>query len=105
MIPATAHRLDFWETSRDETTGEIRFRRQTRIVRPTDSNGGNAACSTALPMGRLMRAQQQPVEERFVERFEARDIELDNDSETIKDGKPSITADDKSVTDWVVHAK
>jgi hypothetical protein len=56
-------------------------------------------------MGRLMRAQQQPVEERFVERFEARDIELDNDSETIKDGKPSITTDDKSETDWVVHAK
>jgi len=91
--------LDFWETSRDETTGEIRFRRQTRIVKPTDSHG-----IAALPMGRLVRAQPQ-AEERFVERFEARDIELDNDSETIKDGKPSITTDDKSETDWVVHAK
>jgi hypothetical protein len=53
-------------------------------------------------MGRLVRAQPQP-EERFVERFEARDIELYDDSES--DAKANMAADeDKVVTEWV-HAK
>ncbi|KAI0298452.1 hypothetical protein B0F90DRAFT_702538 [Multifurca ochricompacta] len=78
--------LDFWETSRDETTGEIRFRRQTQFVTRTDGGHGvDTASTTALPMGRLVRTQQQP-DERFVERFEARDIELDDDAESMRDG-------------------
>jgi len=99
--------LDFWETSRDETTGEIRFRRQTQFVNRADSQGGvsGEATSTALPMGRLVRTQQPLVEERYVERFEARDIELDYDSESMPDKKRSIAIeDDKSETGWA-HAK
>jgi hypothetical protein len=100
-----APRLDFWETSRDEMTGEIRFRRQTQFVAPNECNGVvGAASSTALPMGRLVR-MQPPLEERYVERFEARDIDLDNDSVTTKDAKPSIATDSKSETEWVAHAK
>src|SRR5260221_5630262 len=78
----TIRRLDFWETSRDETTGEIRFRRQTQLIARTDAPGGDTASTTALPMGRLVRATPQP-EDRFVERFEARDIVLDDESESI----------------------
>jgi len=102
--------LDFWETSRDETTGEIRFRRQTQLVNNrTDGPNGETASTTALPMGRLVRTPQQVAEERYVERFEARDIELDDDSVSIQDVKRSIgTEDDKSsaatATEWV-HAK
>lgn len=112
-------RLDFWETSRDETTGEIRFRRQTQFITRTDGPGGagggggaggngNMASTTALPMGRLVRTQAQS-EERYVERFEARDIDLDDDSEsTARDAKPSIAVeeddDDKAVVEWA-HAK
>jgi len=108
----TACRLDFWETSRDETTGEIRFRRQTQLVNRVDSQGGGSgevASSTALPMGRLVRTQQPVVEERYVERFEARDIELDDDSESMPDKKRSIglevgIEDVKMETEWA-HAK
>ncbi|KAH9974552.1 hypothetical protein BGW80DRAFT_1301098 [Lactifluus volemus] len=96
--------LDFWETSRDEMTGEIRFRRQTQFITPSEAQNTEAVTTTALPMGRLVRSQPQ-LEERYVERFEARDIELDDDSLTIKDAKPSITADDKSETEWETHAK
>jgi len=100
--------LDFWETSRDETTGEIRFRRQTQFMNRADSAGGHSAevaSSTALPMGRLVRTQQPLVEERYVERFEAQDIELDDDSESMPDKKRSIgIEDDKSEAGWV-HAK
>ncbi|KAF8487254.1 hypothetical protein DFH94DRAFT_19582 [Russula ochroleuca] len=95
--------LDFWETSRDETTGEIRFRRQTQYVARGEGQGDSAS-STALPMGRLVRAQPL-AEERFVERFEARDIELDDDSESMPDKKPSMAIeDDKLEPNWV-HAK
>ncbi|KAI0255663.1 hypothetical protein BJV78DRAFT_691808 [Lactifluus subvellereus] len=112
--------LDFWETSRDETTGEIRFRRQTQFIKATEGQGADAACSTALPMGRLVRTQTQ-AEERFVERFEAHDIELDDDCDSAKDTKPCVAADedcdstkdakpcvatdDELVTEWVAHAK
>jgi hypothetical protein len=99
-------RLDFWETSRDETTGEIRFRRQTQLVVRTDgpSPSGDTASTTALPMGRLVRAQPQP-EERYVERFEARDIVLDDEYESMRDVKHSMaTEDDRSGVEWV-HAK
>jgi len=96
--------LDFWETSRDETTGEIRFRRQTQFIARTDApTPGNTASTTALPMGRLVRAQPQP-DERFVERFEARDIELDDDSESDAKANMGTDDDDKVVTEWV-HAK
>ena len=94
-------RLDFWETSRDEATGEIRFRRQTQFVTRAEGQSDSAS-STALPMGRLVRTQPQ-AEERFVERFEARDIELDDDSESMPDKKRSI-GDDKLEPQWV-HAK
>jgi len=100
----TIRRLDFWETSRDEATGEIRFRRQTQLIARTDDPAGDTASTTALPMGRLVRAPPQP-EERFVERFEARDIVLDDESESIRDLKRSMaTEDDKSGAEWV-HAK
>jgi hypothetical protein len=66
---------------------------------------GDRASSTALPMGRLVRTQPPLVEERYVERFEARDIELDDDSESMPDKKRSIAIDeDKSEIGWV-HAK
>jgi len=55
-------------------------------------------------MGRLVRTQP-PVEERYVERFEARDIELDDDSESMPDKKHSIgTVDDKEEPGWT-HAR
>jgi hypothetical protein len=78
------------------------------LVNRADSQGGasgEVASTTALPMGRLVRTQQPLVDERYVERFEARDIELDDDSESMPDKKRSIaTEDDKSETGWV-HAK
>jgi hypothetical protein len=98
-----ARRLDFWETSRDETTGEIRFRRQTQFVARGDGQNDSAS-STALPMGRLVRTQPQ-AEERFVERFEARDIELDDDNESVPDKKRSIGIEDDKVEPNWVHAK
>ena len=63
---------------------------------------GDVASSTALPMGRLVRTQPV-IEERYVERFEARDIELDDDGES--DKKRSIGTDyDKMEVEWA-HAK
>jgi hypothetical protein len=97
-------RLDFWETSRDETTGEIRFRRQTQFVARTEGQAGDSASSTALPMGRLVRTQPQ-AEERFVERFEARDIELDDDSESMPDKKRSMAIEDDKLEPGWAHAK
>ena len=95
-------RLDFWETSRNETTGEIRFRRQTQLIARADGPVGDTASTTALPMGRIGRPQPQP-EERYVERFEARDIMLDDES--MRDMKRSMaTEEDKSGNEWV-HAK
>jgi hypothetical protein len=76
-------------------------------VNRADSTGGasgEAASSTALPMGRLVRTQQPLVEERYVERFEARDIELDDDSESDKKRSTIVIDDDKLETEWA-HAK
>ena len=104
-------RLDFWETSRDETTGEIRFRRQTQVVTRTDvGHGAETASTTALPMGRLVRTQPASEEhyvERFVERFEAHEIEHDDDTMSMPDGKSGIDIeeDDKTVAEWVAHAQ
>jgi hypothetical protein len=101
--------LDFWETSRDETTGEIRFRRQTQVVTRTDGgHGAETASTTALPMGRLVRTQPGSEEryvERFVERFEAHAI--DDDSVSMPDAKSGIDMedDDKLEPEWVAHAK
>ena len=99
------HRLDFWETSQDEATGEIRFRRQTQLVVGRSSRqSGDSSSTTALPMARRSRPQQPP-EDRFVERFEARDIVLDHESESMRDGSHSIVMkDDKSESGWV-HAR
>jgi len=57
-------------------------------------------------MGRLVRTQPQ-LEDRYVERCEARDIELDDDSESMRDAKPSIAIEaieDDKAAEWV-HAK
>ena len=55
-------------------------------------------------MGRLVRATPQP-DERYVERFEARDIVLDGEDESMRDVKRSMaTEDDRSAVEWV-HAK
>jgi hypothetical protein len=87
-------------------TGEIRFRRQTQLVGRADAQAGDTASTTALPMGRLVRPQPQP-EERYVERFQARDIELSDDNESMRDAKRQgsiATVDDKQEVEWV-HAK
>ncbi|KAH9003803.1 hypothetical protein EDB86DRAFT_3214350 [Lactarius hatsudake] len=102
--------LDFWETSRDETTGEIRFRRQTQVVTRTDGgHGAETSSTTALPMGRLVRTQPASEElhvERFVERFEAHAIERDDDSVSMPDAKSGLDMeDDKPAVEWVTHAK
>lgn len=55
-------------------------------------------------MTRRSRSQQQS-EERFVERFEAKDIILNHESESMRDGSHSIVMeDDKSEPGWV-HAR
>jgi len=54
-------------------------------------------------MSRRVRPQHQS-EERFVERFEARDIVLEHESESMRDGIHSTTEDDKSELEWG-HAK
>jgi len=96
--------LDFWETSQDEATGEIRFRRQTQLVGRSDGHSRDSASTTALPMARRSRPQLQS-EERYVERFEAHDVALDNESESMRDGNHSIILeDDKSESGWV-HAR
>ena len=46
-------------------------------------------------MGRVVR-MQLPV----VERFEAHDIELDDDSDSSREAKPCVATDDKLGTDW-----
>jgi hypothetical protein len=56
-------------------------------------------------MGRLVRTQQPLVEERYVERFEARDIEFDDDSESMPDKKRSIGIDEDKLEPGWVHAK
>ncbi|KAI0255666.1 hypothetical protein BJV78DRAFT_1177706 [Lactifluus subvellereus] len=66
--------LEYLETSRDAATGEIRFRRHAlsrfgHVSDPHDS-------SNALPMDRLAAAGAP--NERYVERFKAREIRLDN---------------------------
>jgi len=74
------------------------------LVARTDGPGGDTASTTALPMGRLVRATPQP-DERYVERFEARDIVLDGEDESMRDVKRSMaTEDDRSAVEWV-HAK
>jgi hypothetical protein len=55
-------------------------------------------------MGRLVRTQPQ-AEERFVERFEARDIELDDDSESMPDKKRSMAMEEDKVEPGWAHAK
>jgi len=103
-VASHTHRLDFWETSQDEATGEIRFRRQTQLVGRSDGHSRDSASTTALPMARRSRPQLQS-EERYVERFEAHDIALDDESESMRDGNRSIVLeDDKSESGWV-HAR
>ena len=84
-------------------TGAIRFRRQTQLVGRTHCD---SASTTALQMARRVCPPQQP-EERFMERFEAHDIELDKHDEGGSMGDVSrsiVIEEDKSETSWV-HAK
>ncbi|KAI0052420.1 hypothetical protein FA95DRAFT_1314656 [Auriscalpium vulgare] len=69
----TGNVLEYWESTRNETTGEIRFRRQTHLLAPADQV---TSTSTAVPLGRM-----------FVERFEARDIKLEDDAASTVDVK------------------
>jgi hypothetical protein len=75
------------------------------IVTRTDGQIADAGSSTAVPMNRLVSMQQPPPDERYVERFEARDIVLDDESMSLKDVKPSVHTDDKSESYYVPHAK
>ena len=85
-------------------TGAIRFRRQTQLVGRTHCD---SASTTALQMTRRVCPPPQP-EERFMERFEAHDIELDNHDEGEsmgdKDRRSIAIEEDKSEMSWV-HAK
>jgi len=104
LLP-TSHtqRLDFWETSRDEMTGAIRFRRKTQLVNRTPGLSGDSASTTGLQMARRGCPPPQP-EERYMERFEAHDIALDDESESMGEGNRGIAmGDDKSET-VSVHA-
>ena len=55
-------------------------------------------------MARLDRPKPQS-EERFLERFEARDIELDDQNESMPDGNRGIVAEDDSSTKERVYDK
>ncbi|KAI0298453.1 hypothetical protein B0F90DRAFT_1732613 [Multifurca ochricompacta] len=72
--------LEYLESSRDTTTGEIRFRRQTHLISHLghDSDSGPCGITRALPMGHLGRG----INERYVERFEACEIRLEEGSES-----------------------
>jgi len=95
--------LDFWETSQDDMTGAIRFRRKTQLVRRTPCRSGDSASTTALQMARQACPPPQP-EEHYMERFEAHDIALDDEGESMGDGNRGIAKeDDKSETAWA-HA-
>jgi len=92
-------RLSFLETSQDETTGAIRFRRRTWAVPRNECRSGSSASTTALQMAGLSHPMPQS-EERFVERFEARDIELDVESKSMRNGNCCIAEeDDRSRTE------
>lgn len=60
-------------------------------------------------MGRLVRTQPGSEEhhvERFVERFHAQEIEYDDETMSMPDGKSGIDIeDDKPAAEWVPHAK
>jgi len=92
-------RLSFLETSQDDTTGAIRFRRRTWAVPRNECRSGSSAFTTALQMAGLSHPMPQS-EERFVERFEARDIELDVESKSMRNGNCCIAEeDDRSRTE------
>ncbi|KAH9969356.1 hypothetical protein BJV74DRAFT_867906 [Russula compacta] len=82
--------LEYLESSRDATTGEIRFRRHTQLVSRTDLArgwGDPFVTSSALPMAMAMghhhpRAMNANVNvngrgHRYVERFQACEIGLE----------------------------
>jgi len=66
---------EHWGTSRYETNDEIRFRRQT--TRYTTATSASAMSASAVPMSRL--GMSMHTDERYVERFEAQDIALDDE--------------------------
>ena len=91
--------------SQDEITGAIRFRRQTQLVGRTHCRSGDSAASTALQMARRVCPPPQP-EERYMERFEAHDIDLNDGSESTGDGNRSMVMDeDKSDGAGICYVK
>ncbi len=55
------------------------------------------------PGSGALRVVQPALEERFVKRVEARDVELDDDSQSMPDTKVDIGLDDKPATMWVAQ--
>ena len=84
-------------------TGAIRFRRKTQLVNRTPGLSGDSASTTALQMTRRVCPPSQP-EERYMERFEAHDIGLDDESESMGDGNRSIAMEDDKPETASVHA-
>ncbi|KAI0035518.1 hypothetical protein K488DRAFT_82959 [Vararia minispora EC-137] len=80
-----SNRLEYWDSSIDATTGELRFRRR----------GVNAVGSTQSGVGVPMAPIKREHGERYVERFEAREIKLD-DVEMERDGDVKGTNRDYS---------
>lgn len=91
----TTTRLEYLESSRDATTGEIRFRRHMQLVSRTDlAHGGwdgdpfvTSSSAAALPMAMAMGGRPAPGHpramnvngcgHRYVERFQACEIGLE----------------------------
>ena len=93
-------RLTFLETSRDETTGAIRFRRRTWAVSRAERQSDGSASTTALRMDRLYRPKPQSEE-----RYEAGEIELEDESKSTRDGDHSVVVEGKRSRTECVHDK
>jgi hypothetical protein len=67
-------RLEYLESSRDATTGEIRFRRQAQLIsRLSHADGDPCGMSSAPSIDRFPPA----LRERYVERFEECEIRVE----------------------------
>lgn len=86
--------------SQDEMTGAIRFRRRTWAVSRAERRSDGSASTTALQMDRLYRPKLQAEE-----RFEAGDIELDDESKSTRDGNHVIIVEGEGSRTERVHDK